>query len=503
MATSVVGGAQVAHGPDRVEGGVPRPGLFSAVDAVVQRLCQPVDIASLVVFRVAFGAIMLWEVWRYFTNGWIWMEYIQPSFHFKYFLFEWVQPWPGGWMYLHFWILGVLAICILTGALYRISATLFFLGVSYTFLLDQATYLNHVYLVCVISFLMIFIPCHRVLSVDAWNTSGLRSNVAPTWALWLLRFQIAVPYTYGGIAKLNADWLQGEPVRMWLAYRAQTSSVAWILTSEWMTYLISYGGLLFDLLIVPLLLWRRTRPLAYLAAAAFHLTNWYLFNIGIFPWMMIAATLLFFPPSWPRDLARSVRRLLPARVAVGAGMPGDAPAATLNQEVVRRSPGRVEKLVIGFLALHVLVQMLLPFRHLLYPGDVAWTEEGHRFAWRMKLRDKSHTVSFTAFVPSTGAMWTLNPRDYVAQWQEDELDGRPDMMLQLAHLMADRLRQQGYRDPEVYVRSLTGLNGRRRRDLVDPTVNLAAKERSIWPADWLLPLDEPLRRPTPTPATRP
>ena len=157
-------------------------------------------------------------------------------------------------------------------------------------------------------------------------------------------------------------------------------------------------------------------------------------------------------------------------------------------------PGRLEKVVIGVLVLHVAFQMLMPFRHLLYPGDVAWTEEGHRFAWRMKLRDKAHTDTYIAFIPSTKAMWTLEPRDYIAKWQLDEMDGRPDMILQLAKLMATRLREQGYQDAEVYVRSLTALNGRPRRDLIDTTVNLASKERSIWPADWLLPLDVPLKR---------
>jgi hypothetical protein len=210
---------------------------------------------------------------------------------------------------------------------------------------------------------------------------------------------------------------------------------------------------------------------------------------------MIAATLLFFPPSWPRDLIQAVRRRLPRRAAPDAEAREPVPVDRGDLVAVRRSPERVEAIVMGVLALHVLLQALLPFRHLLYPGDVAWTEEGHRFAWRMKLRDKSHATTYIAFLPSTGAMWHVNPRDYIADWQEDEMDGRPDMILQLAHLMADRLRQQGYQDAEVYVRALTALNGRQRRDLIEPTVNLAAKERSIWPADWLLPLDGPLRRP--------
>lgn len=488
MAATLLGGERAAPSPDQPEARTSRASFHAAV----QRLCAPVDIASLVVFRIAFGAIMLSEVWKNFAYGWIGHYYVAPAYHFTYFLFDWVKPWPGGWMYLHFWILGVLAACIAVGALYRVTTALFFLGISYVFLLDQATYLNHMYLVCVISFLLIFVPCHRAFSVDAWALPTARSDVAPTWALWLLKFQVAVPYTYGGIAKLNGDWLQGEPVRMWLAYRAESSAIPHILTSEWAVYFISYGGLLFDLMIVPCLLWRRTRVLAYLAALAFHLTNWYLFNIGIFPWLMIWATTLFFPPSWPRDLLRRLRRLLPRRAAPAAEAP-EQPAA--EPIPARRWPGRVEAVVMAMLALHVLFQALFPFRHLLYPGDVAWTEEGHRFAWRMKLRAKSHTTTYFALVPSTGATWQLQPLDYITESQADEMEGRPDMVLQLTHWMADRLRQQGYQDVEVYARALTSLNGRRRRDLIDPNANLAAKERTVWPADWILPLNEPLRRP--------
>ena len=462
-----------------------RPGLASAL----QLLCAPVDIASLVVFRVAFGAIMLWEVWRFFQYGRIARYYIDPTFYFTYFGFHWVRPLPGDGMYHHFWLLGVLAVCIAIGALYRLAAAAFFLGITYVFLLDQTTYLNHIYLVCLVSFLMVLVPAHRALSVDTWIWPGRSASVVPTWALWILRFQIAIPYTYGGIAKLNADWLQGEPVRMWLAGRASDRLIGQLLTSEWTVALIAYGGLLFDLAIVPMLLWRRTRLLGYALAVGFHLTNAYLFNIGIFPWFMIAATLLFFPPDWPRTLWVRARGLIRRRPAAAA------PVETVSVPVAGwRAPGRGALLVLSFLALYVAAQLLLPFRHLLYPGDVAWNEEGHRFSWRMKLRDKSHQIAFVAYSPSSGRTWLLPPRDYLTGRQEDDLDGHPDMILQLAHHMADDLRARGHADIQIRVRALTSLNGRRRQDLIDPNVDLTTRHRSIWPADWVLPLTEPLRR---------
>jgi len=288
----------------------------------------PVDAASLAVFRLAFGGLLLWEVWKFFTNGWIARYYVDPAFHFTYYSFEWVRPWPGQWMYVHFLVLGVLAACIALGACYRLAAGLFFLGFSYVFLLEQARYLNHLYLVCLLSFLLAIVPAHRALSFDAWLRPHPDSGVVPVWALWLLRFQVAVPYVYGGIAKLNGDWLAGEPIRSWLVERSVDSALGAWLTQEWLVYSICYGGLLFDLAIVPLLLWRRTRAVALVAALAFHLTNAYLLTIGIFPWLMIAATLLFLPPDWPRRVgAWSTRVFAGARHRADAMSPAGAHVA--------------------------------------------------------------------------------------------------------------------------------------------------------------------------------
>ena len=189
---------------------------------------------------------------------------------------------------------------IACGLFYRLAAALFFLGITYVFLLDTAMFQNHLYLISLLSFLMIFVPAHRAFSLDAWRRPALGSDTVPAWALWLLRFQIAVPYFYGGLAKLNYDWLvRAQPMTVWMAEGTEGS---WgrPLHAAWGPYVLSWGGVLFDLLIVPALLWRRTRIPALLLAVTFHLTNSQLFTIGVFPWLMIAATLLFLEPTWPR-----------------------------------------------------------------------------------------------------------------------------------------------------------------------------------------------------------
>ena len=441
------------------------------VKAIMSRLFSPVDIASLVYFRIAFGAIMLWEVYRYFMKGWIPRYYIDPTFFFHYFGFDWITPWAGNGMYIHFIVLGILAACIMLGLFYRVAATLFFLGFTYVFLLDQANYLNHFYLVSLVSFLMIFVPAHRAFSWDVIRKPSLRSDTAPAWALWILLFQIGIAYFYGGIAKLNWDWLAGEPMRMWIAHRGA------FYMQEWVVYFISYGGLLFDLLVVPALLWRRTRLIAFILVVWFNLANADLFSIGIFPWFMIAATALFFPPDWPRRIINRIK----------GKEQGKKKMIRLAKPRIRRK----ERIIAILLPIYVLIQLLVPFRHLLYPGNVSWTEEGHRFSWHMKLRDKEATsVRFFASDSTTNETWGIDPDDYLSSRQMRKMPNRPDMILQFSHHAAEELRKKGYEDVEIRAEIMMSLNAREPQPFIDPNVNLAAEERNLRHADWILPLEE-------------
>ncbi len=451
----------------------------------VQVLFTPVSLAPLVYFRLVFGAIMVWEVGRYLSKGWVQRYFIFPIYHFTFPGFNWVQPWPGDGMFWHFYALGLLACCLVLGAWYRLSAALFFLGFTYVFLLEQARYLNHFYLVVLVSFLMVFLPAHRGLSVDAWRRPALRATTAPAWTLWLLRFQIGLVYVFGGLAKINADWLRGEPMRTWLARRTDFPVIGEWFTHEAAAYVFSYGGLLLDLFIVPLLLWRRTRVVAVVMAVVFHLTNVELFTIGIFPWFMIAALPLFFPPDWRGW------RWLAHRLHSGKPQQARAPSAVLP-------PPKARRLLVAGLGVYVAVQLLLPFRHHLYPGEVSWTEEGHNFSWHMKLRTKSGTVRFFAIDPATGEQWEIDSAAYLTGWQERKMSTRPLMIWQFSHFLAEEMQRQGRGDVEMKVQARISLNGRARQDLIDPTVDLAAQPYSflhtLAPSPWVVPLHEPLRR---------
>ena len=455
-----------------------------------QRVCaalfEPVDISFLVFFRIVFGGILLWEVYRYFSYGWITRYFVEPALTFTYYGFSWVKPWPGTGMYIHFVVLGVAAACLMLGLFYRIAAPVFFLAFTYFFLLEHTRYLNHFYLVCLISFLMCFLPAERAFSIDALLRRRVRSDVVPAWTLWLLRAQIGIPYFYGGIAKLNSDWLfGGEPMRIWLRPLTTMPGVGHVFAAEWVVYSFAIGGLLLDLFVVPLLLWRRTRPFAFAAAVVFNLINAVIFEIGIFPWLMLGALLIFFPPDLVRRIARAFMS------------PGEEHLETKPSQVSARRPRvavltRSQKRVVALLAAYLVFQLVFPLRHYLYPGDVNWTEEGHNFSWHMKLRTKGGESVFNVTHPASGQTWTIKPEDYLKSHQVTKMTTKPDLLVQFAHYLAEEKRREGYENVEVRARVMVSLNGREPQLLIDPNVDLAKEEVSLLPARWIVPLTTPL-----------
>src|SRR5262245_60219684 len=106
-------------------------------------LFRDVDVASLALFRVAFGAILLWEVWRYFAEGWIELTFLRPHFRFTYHGLQWLPVWPASGLYLHFAGLGLLAFLVMIGLWYRVAIGALWLAFSYVALLDKTQYLNH------------------------------------------------------------------------------------------------------------------------------------------------------------------------------------------------------------------------------------------------------------------------------------------------------------------------------------------------------------------------
>lgn len=453
------------------------------------------DASSIAIFRIGFGIIMLWEVFRYWNNGWIQKYYIDPKFYFKYYGFDWVQPWADDGMYLHFAVMGLLACLIIIGAFYRVSIILFTLAFAYVFLLDQTRYLNHFYLVLLISVLLCFIPAHRYISFDAWRNSKSRpsaiklhktgyANTVPFWTIWILRIQLEIMLVYAGIVKINPDWLQLEPLRMWLEQRHDFPlGLGYLFTQDWSIAIAAYGVILLHIVGAPLLLVKRTRLFVFCLYAAFHTLNHFVFSIGIFPWFTLFASLIFFDPDWPKALGSKFDEF---RLKTNI-----SPTPTQQLE----TPALQKQLTLGFIAIWITAQVLIPIRHLLYPGNVSWTEQGHRFSWQMKLRDKTGWANFYVTKPGENKkIWLVESSDFLTPKQTKKMTTRPDMLLQFAHYLAQVWQQEYQLDKaQVTASVFISLNGREYSLLLDPERDLSKVNRSLKHADWIMPLKLPLK----------
>lgn len=296
------------------------PSRFNPVRHWTNSLFYRADGASLAFFRICFGFIMLVECYRFYDHGWIEKYYIEPEFMFKYFGFEWVQALSGNGMYWLFGLLALLSLCIMLGLFYRLAIWLFFFSFTYVFLLEQARYLNHFYFVIILALVLAISPAHNQWSVDSMWLKKRKNDTVPWWSIFLFRANMEIVLIYAGVVKITADWLRLEPMGIWLAQRdnfalvlefADTVLVQWhyghLFNQDWVVALASYSAIAIHLICAPLLLIKRTRMAAVFVYCLFHLSNHFLFTIGIFPWMTIASTLIFLDPSWPRTSLHFIR----------------------------------------------------------------------------------------------------------------------------------------------------------------------------------------------------
>jgi vitamin K-dependent gamma-carboxylase len=439
---------------------------------------RPLDIASLAAFRIIFGTVMFAGLVRFLLAGWIPRIYGEPHWFFTYPGFEWVTPWPVWAMYVHYGVLAVLALAIATGTHYRIATALFTLGFAYAQLIDVTNYLNHHYLVVLIGVQLALLPAHAAWSVDAWRKPRLARATIPAWMVWLVRFQIGIVYVFAGLAKAKVDWLgYGQPLNLWLAARTETPLIGRFFDEPNVALAMSWAGFLYDTTIVVWLSWARTRVPAYVVLIGFHGLTGYLFNIGMFPMIMTSAALIFFAPSWPR-------RVL-ARVGLGRWADRTSDLGPRASGPKARTSDVRRKLIAGAIVVHVLVQIGLPLRHHLYPGEVLWNEDGMRFAWHVMIREKHGAVTFIADFGG-GRRFEIPPGKYLTWRQEREMAGQPDLILQLARKIGRDLVAQGYTGFTLHADTWVSLNGRAPAPMIDPAVDLL-QIRDVGPRSWVLP----------------
>ncbi|RYD56113.1 MAG: HTTM domain-containing protein [Sphingobacteriales bacterium] len=440
-------------------------------------LGKPVYSASLAVFRAVFGLMLLGGTIRFWLNGWIEELYIRPKFFFHYYGFDWVQP-LGNYTYALFAICGISALCFALGFMYRLSSILLFLSFTYIELIDKTNYLNHYYFVSLVLFLMIWLPAHVNFSVDAWRNPALLKRYVPRWTLGSIRLMLGIVYVFAGLAKLNSDWLlEAMPLRLWLPAKNDMPLIGPLFNELWVAYFFSWFGAIYDLTIPFFLLNRKTRPFAYFAVIAFHVMTSILFPIGMFPYIMIVSALIFFDPETAdRILLKIKRHFTSSPIAVGYNSFIFAPLW--------------QRIVSVLFVLFFMVQLTLPWRYLLTPGELFWTEEGYRFSWRVMLIEKMGYAQFVVKDGETGRKIAVNNNDFLTKNQEKMMATQADFIVQYAHMLHGHYAKAGMKDPQVYATIYVTLNGRRSRLYTDTTVNLAKEYDSFKHKSWIAAFEE-------------
>lgn len=435
---------------------------------------------------MAFGALMLFSTVRFLANGWAADLYLDPQWMFPFEGFEWLPRPKFTGVVLLFGGLLIGSLSMLLGAWYRFGAALFFVCFTYVELLDKSNYLNHYYFVSLMALVLACLPAHRVASVDALRgfrgfrrpsaesdrSVGVATEV-PAWMLDLPKLMLSLVYFFAGVAKLNADWMfDALPLRMWLPPHADYALIGPLFETQWMAYAFSWGGAFFDLT-VGILLWRtRWLKWVYPIIVVFHLMTWSLFPIGVFPWVMMVATLVFFPADFHR---RILGWVWPERAMV----PDRGKAVSIRNRRFSR----------GIVVIFLIFQVAFPLRHMAYNGSVYWHESGYRFSWRVMMMEKAGTVMFFAR-DAEGREREANGVAPLTMNQWKMVSTQPDMLVQCAQLIRDSLERAGVAGPvQVRAEVFASLNGRGSQLFLRPFLDLTAMENGWGERDWVLPLD--------------
>lgn len=439
--------------------------------------------STLAFFRLAFGLMMLFSIVRFVSYGWVNKFYIQPKFHFTYYGFEWIKP-LGHYTYLLFVLCGLSAFFVAIGYKYKISIIAFFLSFTYIELMDKTTYLNHYYFISIVSFILIFLPANATFSVDAYKNENFRYKEVPKWSIDILKLALAIVYFYAGLAKLNSDWLfEAMPLKIWLPNQSNIPIIGNLLHETWIQYSFCWIGALYDLAIPFLLVNKNTRKFAFLLVVIFHVLTKILFPIGVFPYVMIISTLIFFDASFHERILNFIASLLRIKSEIFSS----------TKNYYSNFSSKLNSFKISFLAFFMFFQLVFPFRHLLYPDELFWTEEGFRFSWRVMLMEKAGYTQFYVIDSKTNKKIFVDNSKFLTAFQEKQMSFQPDFILEYAHYLHDYYEKIGYNDPKVTVDSYVALNGRLSKRYINPNIDLAKEYESFQHKTWILPFNDEIK----------
>ena len=448
---------------------------------------NPVSIFPLIVFRISFGLILFISTLRFILKGWVTDLYIKPTYFFTYYGFDWINPVSNNFIYIAFFLLLVCSLMITFGLFYRYSSLLFFILFTYIELIDKTNYLNHYYFISLISFLMIFLPANRFFSVD--NIIGIcnERTIVKAWQINIIKLQVGIVYLFAGVAKLNYHWLiEAQPLTNWLKHQSDFPIIGSLFLYDTTAYLFSWAGAIFDLVIFFVLANKKYRIHGYVIVVVFHILTSIMFPIGVFPLVMIVATLIFFSDQFHQNVLSFLGKK-------------NTSISIKNKE--DNQGNKVDKLIKAVLISFFILQLLIPFRYLLYPGKLFWTEQGYRFSWRVMLIEKAGYAQFYIHEPKMDRKMLIETRNYLTPQQEKMMSTQPDMILQFAHYLSSEFKDSTILEtngeiiklgnkPKITADVKVSLFNKGSKDFINQNTNLSMEDRGFNNKEWILPYED-------------
>ena len=448
---------------------------------------NPVSIFPLIVFRISFGLILFISTLRFILKGWVTDLYIKPTYFFTYYGFDWIIPFSNNFIYIVFFLLLVCSLMITLGLFYRNSSLLFFILFTYIELIDKTNYLNHYYFISLISFLMIFLPANKFFSID--NIVGISKKVTTikAWQINIIKLQVGIVYLFAGIAKLNYHWLiEAQPLTNWLKHQSDFPIIGNLFLYDTSAYLFSWAGAIFDLVIFFVLANKKWRIYGYIIVVVFHILTSIMFPIGVFPLVMIVATLIFFSDQFHQNILSFL---------------GKKNTSITIENIEDNQENKVDKLIKVVLISFFILQLLIPFRYLLYPGKLFWTEQGYRFSWRVMLIEKAGYAQFYIHEPKMDRKMLIETRNYLTPQQEKMMSTQPDMILQFAHYLSSEFKDSTILEtngeiiklgsnPKITAEVKVSLFNKGSKDFINQNTNLSMENRGFNNKEWILPYED-------------
>ncbi len=416
-------------------------------------LNEPVPNITIVLFRIIFASILLIQTYYFISTNFIDNNIIKPLITFPFI--NGLDPTSKQNLIVIGYIMLISNFGMLYNKISRICTFIFLCCFTYFWLLDKGYFNNHYYFISLICFL---------LCLSDQSASFSKNIYTPRVYIFSLQVIVFIVYFIAGINKLNPYWLfDFQPMTHILEIKSEITNNS-IFKNQSIIFLASYFGLFFDLFIGFLLFFKKSRIIAFILALVFHLGNYYLFRdvgeIGVFPFLMISTLVLFFEP-------KKINQIFQLHTE---------PQTILKKHLFFNK----------FIVLFLIIQIILPFRHIFFHGNVDYNGVGQRFSWRMKIMYKESEFQYFIINKMTNEKYAVDVSTMLTSKQYNNLKYFPDLIVPLAkRIKLEADEKFGIKNAKITCEYKTRFMGKNEQLLFSPELDLSKIKRNTLTNKWL------------------